>query len=539
MPRHVHWEAMVGLRRIRSATFRCQRFAASRCACTCASLILAAAVIGGSLPSSAAGASCPAIAYIGAAGSGELEHSAALYDYMGPEVEHMGSVLKAAVEAHGLPVQLMPDKYPAAPVSDLYPHSATVLGLAAWAVRSVKYFRSIDDGVHNAETIANNEMKRCPNTQLVLGGYSQGAMVMHLMELRLPANGDLMKHIVGTLLLGDGVRSPNSKAKLFGMPKSKESMADVEGGEGIGVYLKHWSARDVPLPGSTAEICSADDIVCDFKLSHVDTPNRAKAAAKVHTTYAVKDKDGKASSYSPLLEQAADWIADQIIAAHTPRPSPPPPPPTAPAPTVPAVGPTAVYTGETAGKPEDLSFIEFGEATGQGTQVSETLPASLYPYRCVVLDVNTSFSSEVTSQLASYLAAGGTIIALGEHAGARWSEADGALNGLAGTLGAAGITLDDDELDVDGDHITSAIQPSPLTAGVEDLGDNWVSSLTVSAPAQTLVDTAEDSEAPLVAYEPIGPGTFVMSGDSNMFSDNNDDFFIEDSNGVFARNLCP
>ncbi|HTW13438.1 MAG TPA: DUF4350 domain-containing protein, partial [Solirubrobacteraceae bacterium] len=160
-------------------------------------------------------------------------------------------------------------------------------------------------------------------------------------------------------------------------------------------------------------------------------------------------------------------------------------------------------------------------------------------YRCAILDINTSFSASDVATLAQFLQAGGTVLALGEHAGGNFDTADAALNSLAAGLGATGLSLNDDVWDSDGDEFTSAIASSPLTAGVYQLGDNDVSSLSVTAPAQTLVYTADDSTVPLVAYQSVGSGLFVLSGDSNMFSDNNDGFYYDADNGTFAADLCP
>jgi len=381
-----------------------------------------------------------------------------------------------------------------------------------------------------------------------------------------------MSRIAGTLLLGDGDRAPKSKAKLFGRTAPDEGEKALWKGEGVVSYLKLprltlRKPKDVPLPATTAEICSADDVVCDFKIGHDNTPHRVKKAFSVHTKYAHKDKRGHASSYSGLLGEAARWLARRIVAAHQPvsQPQTPAPPPVvttpapAPQPTVPASGPTVVYAGSTAGNPEDLAFEEFGAATGEGVSLTGTWPGELYPYRCVVLDLNMYFGPEETSGIESYLAAGGTVLALGEHEGERFSDADEAINALAHSVGATAETLDDDEYN-QGPSIATLIEANPLTSGVFDLGENWVTSLTVEPPAEVLVEFEEDlspegeeeveeelepeSEGPaltlpLVAVEHVGPGAFVMSGDSNMFSDDNNGAYYEDSNGTFARDICP
>jgi hypothetical protein len=48
-----------------------------------------------------------------------------------------------------------------------------------------------------------------------------------------------------------------------------------------------------------------------------------------------------------------------------------------------------------------------------------------------------------------------------------------------------------------------------------------------------------DDSATLIGEQSVGPGTFVVSGDSNLFTDNNDGFYGIYNNGQFVANLCP
>ncbi|MFZ1926339.1 MAG: hypothetical protein WAU42_09380 [Solirubrobacteraceae bacterium] len=234
----------------------------------------------------------------------------------------------------------------------------------------------------------------------------------------------------------------------------------------------------------------------------------------------------------------------------TPPPAPAPPPPPTPT-TVPTTGPTLVYEGATAipaedeeleynGEPVnvagDRSFEDWSEATGQHAEVSETLPTSLTPYRCVALLAPESLDETTESQLKTYLQQGGTVIAIGEHEGGGYGIAAETLNRFAESLGV-GLSLNDDSQDF-GSNVTYEINPSPFTQDVFDLGDNWASSLEVSGIAEPLVGTA-DGEGPLVGAQAVGTGHFVMAGDSNLFTDDNEGFYFEDDNGQLVRDLCP
>jgi hypothetical protein len=226
-----------------------------------------------------------------------------------------------------------------------------------------------------------------------------------------------------------------------------------------------------------------------------------------------------------------------LIAQATTAPAAPPPAP--PAPKVPSSGPTLIYQFDTAGnESEDLSFDDWAAATGQDADTEATLPTDLSSYRCVVLDLNQSFASGDEAALSSYLQAGGTILVLGEHTdyGGDFDNADSALNAMVGDLGST-ITLNDDDND-QGDTYTSNIDSSPLTSGVSLIAYNWASSLSLSSTAEELVASADDSYS-LIAAQPVGGGTIVVSGDSNVFSDNSDGFYDEADNGQLVDDLCP
>jgi hypothetical protein len=237
----------------------------------------------------------------------------------------------------------------------------------------------------------------------------------------------------------------------------------------------------------------------------------------------------------------------------TPTTSTPPSPtatPTAPISTpptvsIPTVGPTLVDLEQTALNADDGGdrFDDWSSATGEPVDVENALPSEVTGYRCVVLDLNQAFASGEEAELASYLAAGGTVVALGEHSGGAddgFDDADQALNGMAQSLGA-GLSLDDDALDP-GPTVTYNIDSSPLTSDVDAFGYNWATSVSISGNAQPLVESADDSYT-LIGSATIGAGTFVMAGDTDAYADSSEDydgyFYENDDNGTLVRNMCP
>ena len=162
------------------------------------------------------------------------------------------------------------------------------------------------------------------------------------------------------------------------------------------------------------------------------------------------------------------------------------------------------------------------------------LPADLSPYDCVVLPVNGQlFDAGQKATFASYLASGGRLFALGDGSD-QFSAANATMNDLAAALGS-GLSLNNDSFDVVF-HNTTDIVPSQFTQGVAVIRYAFVSTLTASGNGQVLVGT--ESGLPFVGAEEIGPGLFVLSGDSNVFSDESDGGYINQDNAVLVRNLC-
>ena len=241
-------------------------------------------------------------------------------------------------------------------------------------------------------------------------------------------------------------------------------------------------------------------------------------------------------------EEANLLLRDSRIPKQMPVPSPPPPPPPPlppPLPPVPSIGPTLIGEANTAANAfdGDRNFAEWQTSTSQGVQVETTLPGDISSYRCVVLLLNQSFDPNEASELANYMQRGGRVLAIGEHSGnPQFEVADQAINQLAGALGV-GLSLDDDSYD-EGDTVTSVIAPSPLTEAVAAVGYNWASTITFSDAAQQIVATA-DGYNTLIGEQSVGPGAFFVSGDSNLFSDNNDGFYSEYGNSQLVADLCP
>lgn len=254
----------------------------------------------GSVRPTAHAATCPDITIIGVRGSDQ--HSG-----MGPEVGYMADRLTKALRADGQVIHEAWVDYQALSVDVLTKltkfqrfliSSRQYLAAAAdwWKHNFRKYNASINDGVANTISLADTVASACENTDLVMIGYSQGAMAIHQAELQMDdQNDDTVNAIAGTILLGDGDRTAHSRAHEVG--------SSPAGGKGVRTWfgVRH---RDVDDPEGTVEICVRHDIVCDFGLPGSVT-NRGKDSQS-HTNYLAKDRRGD-------LNAGVDWMASQLI----------------------------------------------------------------------------------------------------------------------------------------------------------------------------------------------------------------------------------
>lgn len=146
--------------------------------------------------------------------------------------------------------------------------------------RPGRYLGGIDRRVRWVGKWVPRRLRACPDEQVVLVGYSQGAMVMHRSLARIKAAAPGSVGRVTTLLISDGYRPRRSRVDTRGSARDTAR----------GVYraLAGRNAprvRDVPraFRGRTVAACVAGDIVCDYKDGSRRTIRRGR---RVHTSYA-------------------------------------------------------------------------------------------------------------------------------------------------------------------------------------------------------------------------------------------------------------
>jgi hypothetical protein len=275
---------------------------------TVVAALMSAGAVAAAPASATTATSCANVFLVGARGSGEAPGP----DGLGTEVSELATTVAATSSAANLSMQTVADSYRADSVNDFVPSAAETAKLTSMVTAGnesgaitwyydhnvTPYLASIKTGVAAAVKDARVLSYYCPTSYLMFAGYSQGAMVMHQAEWRLSNNYPaIAKRIVGTILIADGDRIPNTKAKQFGTATA--------GGEGVRSWLKVNNGKDVLRPATTANICNAGDIVCDFNAHRLyPAPSSEQAGAAVHTAYAD----------DPALAPAATWVADQAVA---------------------------------------------------------------------------------------------------------------------------------------------------------------------------------------------------------------------------------
>ena len=235
-------------------------------------LVAAAMTLAGLATGTAAAAGeCGDYHWIGAAGSGQRDGAAlTANDGMGEVVYQSYQQLRDDLAASGRTITAEAVQYPAAPV----PLDG---GLRGW----LGFLGSVGDGTKATAAQIKAFTAKCPDTKVVLAGYSQGAMIVHRNLYELANN----PNVVAALLIADGDRLPVDTTVNMG-----STAAAAATGVGMGVAQEHSflaSANTAKLPPAigarTVSVCDVGDPVCDYD---PDTTKVSPAEIAIHTSYA-------------------------------------------------------------------------------------------------------------------------------------------------------------------------------------------------------------------------------------------------------------
>lgn len=219
----------------------------------------------------AATTACGDYHWIGAAGSGQRDAAGLLSNGgMGGVVYQSYLQLRSELAASGRTITAEAVQYPAAPV----PLDG---GIGGW----MGFMDSVKAGTQATADQLKAFTAQCPDTMVVLAGYSQGAMVVHR---NLAALAD-DPHVVAALLIADGDRLPADTTINLGSTAYQAPAA-----VGKGVAQEHSFLASAPtskLPpemgARTVSVCDVGDPVCDYDPA---TTTMSAADIAIHTSYA-------------------------------------------------------------------------------------------------------------------------------------------------------------------------------------------------------------------------------------------------------------
>jgi len=258
-------------------------------------LAVAMGLVGMSTGTAAAASTCADYHWIGAAGSGQRDGAAAAANGgMGDVVYASYQQLRSELLASGRTITAEAVQYPAAPV----PLDG---GIGGW----LGFLGSVGDGTDATAEQFSEFTAQCPNTKVILAGYSQGAMVVHRNLYALVDN----PQVAAALLIADGDRLPVDTTFNLGS-------AAVAPGVGKGVAQEHSlpaSTNTAKLPAQigarTISVCDVGDPVCDYD---PDSDELSPAGIAIHTSYA-PTSSGPHAWGAPLY---------QLVMSAAPAPAP-------------------------------------------------------------------------------------------------------------------------------------------------------------------------------------------------------------------------
>jgi cutinase len=211
--------------------------------------------------------SCANYHWIGAAGSGQRDAEGLTANGgMGDVVYQSYQQLRGDLLASGHTIDAEAVQYPAAPV----PLKG---GLGGW----LDFLGSVADGSDAVAKQFKAFTERCPDTKVVLAGYSQGAMVVHRNLYDLADD----PHVAAALLIADGDRLPVDTTINLG------SAVGADRGKGVAQehsFLASTNTSMLPaaIGARTVSVCDAGDPVCDYD---PDATKVSDAAIGIHTAY--------------------------------------------------------------------------------------------------------------------------------------------------------------------------------------------------------------------------------------------------------------
>lgn len=258
------------------------------------------ALAGLSTGTAAAQPACADFHWIGAAGSGQRDGAGLTANGgMGDVVYQSYQQLRANLLATGRTITAEAVEYPASPV----PLDG---GIRGW----LGFLGSVDDGADATADQFEAFTEQCPNTKVVLAGYSQGAMVIHRNLYDLADN----PQVAAALLVADGDRLPVDTTLSMGSAGSVPGVGKGVAQEHSFLASTNTSMLPPTIGSRTVSVCALGDPVCDYDPdvdvdADSDTDGVSAAGIAIHTSYV------PASWAGPLFDVVMSSAATPILTA--------------------------------------------------------------------------------------------------------------------------------------------------------------------------------------------------------------------------------
>ena len=229
-------------------------------------------VVGGPLEPAAADVTCADVLVLGATGSGERASASA------PLGRTLDVLRTAYVASTDRSVEIRSVGVPAPRPATLR-RKPGVTGSSSTAISRqsvVRWEQGIRDTIAALRTAVHDAVTACPDQQLVLVGYAQGAMSVHRYLTKSSSVADLDGRFVGAALVADGDRAAGTTAFRAGAPAAGKNARGVE------AFFR--SPRpDVPVSDwhqVVWSVCTSGDVACAVGRTPFGT------AVAVHRGYA-------------------------------------------------------------------------------------------------------------------------------------------------------------------------------------------------------------------------------------------------------------
>lgn len=263
-------------------------------------LVLVAIMIGGNLEvnfSSAALANCDDLKFVFARGSGEELDDKSAEEWQKQLESQLSTKRTLKYEFYELGSQAQDGKYgvakyPAVAVAGSAGGVANLVGAAVSGGEAFEFGQSVDAGMRELKNYISNVAAKCPKTKFVLGGYSQGAMVVSQSLPELDSGKIIYAATFGDPKLylpeGEGISPPACTG--HNLSEYRRDVVDCRAFEGILGSQRPYQPQG--FGGKVGIWCNKQDLMCSSHWSLED-----------HTSYVEDGMYAAAAEYIAILLQ--------------------------------------------------------------------------------------------------------------------------------------------------------------------------------------------------------------------------------------------